>query len=74
MEKTFVLPLKSVSYLLQCSRREPVACHVDDIIRPGHDVKEALLIHKTCIHGVIVTLMVEQRENHTTLKRMRSFI
>lgn len=62
MEKTFVLPLKSVSYLLQCSRGEPVACHVDDIIRPGHDVKEALLIHKTCIHGVIVTLMVEQRE------------
>lgn len=38
-----------------------MASHVDDIIRAGHDVKEALLIYESCIHGVIVTLIVEPR-------------
>lgn len=54
--------LSSLSYLLQRSSRQPVAGHVDDIIRARHDVEEALLIHVTCVHGVIVTLRVEQRD------------
>lgn len=54
--------LSSLSYLLQRSSRQPVAGHVDDIIRARHDVEEALLIHETCVHGVIVTLKAEQRD------------
>lgn len=53
--------LWTFSYLLQCSSRQPVARHVDDIVWPGHDVKETLVVHESCVHGVVVTLRVEQR-------------
>lgn len=33
-----------------------MACHVDDIIRPRHDVQEVLFIHETGVHGVVVAL------------------
>lgn len=33
-----------------------MACHIDYIIRPRHDIQEVLFIHETGVHGVVVAL------------------
>lgn len=46
-----------------------MACHVDDIIRPRHDVEEVLFIHETGIHGVIVALGEGQTKRQRFFRR-----
>lgn len=46
------------SHLFEGAGGQPVTRHVDDVVGPRHDVQEALLVHKPCVHGVVVSLRV----------------